>query len=224
MTETPDQTEPDFEDALDLLVPGAKGQANILFKIEDELGRESDRGCALVAAAYLENEMTELLKRFFVTQGSKATKALFDFNGPVGTFSSKIRLSLALGLIPEEIQSALDLIRNLRNDFAHLHEPLNFESPTIRQRIRRLLPSMETASQSTRQNFIAKIKSIAATIHLCLTHVHQQTVPPFEQVPVHEDASEQEIEIAAHRLMKITSPDITYEQAVEMARKLREIN
>jgi DNA-binding MltR family transcriptional regulator len=121
MSKKNEYIEPDFEDGLDLLVPGTKQRTEVLFRIGAELKKESDRGCALVAAAYLENEINELLGGFFVEQGARARAALFDFNGPVGTFSSKIKMSAALGLIPEEIHSSLDLIRKIRNEFAHLH-------------------------------------------------------------------------------------------------------
>jgi DNA-binding MltR family transcriptional regulator len=212
-----------FEDGLDLLVPGTKERTKALFRIGDELEKESDRGCALVAAAYLENQISEILEKFFVEQGTKAKDALFDFNGPVGTFSSKIKMAYSLGLIPQEIQNALDLIRKLRNEFAHLHEPLDFESQSIRQRVIGLLPHIDTQALTVRQSFISKIQSMAATIHLCISHLSRRSIPEYEQVPLKSDPAEQEIEIAARRMMKITAPDITYEQAVEMARKFREI-
>lgn len=223
MSQNNEKIEPEFEDAIDLLVPGTKQRTKVLFRIGAELKKESDRGCALVAAAYLENEINELLHRFFIKQGSKAREALFDFNGPAGTFSSKIKMSAALGLIPEEIHKALDLIRKMRNEFAHLHEPLDFESSKIKQQVQSLLPSLDTPQESTRDSFIMKIQSIAATIHLCIAHTFPRTIPEYEQVPICADADEQEIEVAARRLMKVTAPDITYEQAVAMARSFREI-
>lgn len=215
------QVEFDCEDAVELLVPGARANADLLFRIANELEKESDRGCALVSAAYLENEIAAILEGFFVKQGSKATEALFDFNGPVGTFSAKIKMAVALGLIPLEISVALDVLRRLRNDFAHLHEPLTFETARIKQRVENLLPSLPTTEQTTRQRFLMKIQSMAATIHLCSAMAVRRTASTFEPVPVCENASEQQIEIAARRLMKITAPDITYEQAVECVRGLR---
>lgn len=116
------------------------------YSVVKSLKRNLTEACALVAAAYLENQISELLEKFFVEQGTKAKDALFDFNGPVGTFSSKIKMAYSLGLIPQEIQNALDLIRKLRNDFAHLHEPLDFESQSIRQRVIGLLPHIDTPS------------------------------------------------------------------------------
>lgn len=223
MSQNNEHDELDFENGLDLIVPGTKQRTEILFRIGAELNKESDRGCALVAAAYLENEINELLSSFFVKQGVRARAALFDFNGPVGTFSSKIKMSTALGLIPEEIHNSLDLIRKMRNEFAHLHEPLDFDSPKIRQQVISLLPSLNASQESIRENFICKIQSIAATIHLCIAHTFPRQAPEYEQVPIRTDASEQQIELAARRLMKTTAPDITYEQAVEMARRVKEL-
>jgi DNA-binding MltR family transcriptional regulator len=215
--------ESEIEDALDLMVPGTKERTKILFRIGDELRKESDRGCALVAAAYLENEISELLELFFIEQSAKATSALFDFNGPVGTFSSKAKMAAALGLIPNEIYIAVDLIRKIRNEFAHLHEPLDFECANIKQRIQNLLPSLDLQQSNTREDFIVKIQSIAATIHLCIANTYPRTAPEYERVPICADESEQEIEIAARRMMKITAPDITYEQAIGMARNFKNI-
>ena len=158
----------DFEDGLDLLVPGTKKRAKVLFQIKAELGKESDRGCALVAAAYLENELTELLDGFFVDQAQKARDSLFDFNGPAGTFSAKIKLAYALGLISTDIQKSLDLVRGLRNEFAHLHEPLTFAVPKIASRVVSLLPCIRPAGLASKDIFIEKIQSMAATIHLCI--------------------------------------------------------
>jgi len=146
----------DFEDALDLLVPGTKVRAKRLFEIRNELEKESDRGCALVAAAYLENQITELLEDFFIKQSKKDSDSLFDFNGPVGTFSSKIKMCLALGLIPKEISNGLDIVRKIRNEFAHLHEPLNFNTESMSQRVVALLPEISVENTVPREAFIKK--------------------------------------------------------------------
>jgi DNA-binding MltR family transcriptional regulator len=213
----------DFEDALDLLVPGTKGRAKRLFEIRSELEKESDRGCALVAAAYLENQITELLEGFFIQQSKKASGSLFDFNGPVGTFSSKIKMCLALGLIPKEISNALDLVRKIRNEFAHLHEPLRFDTESMARRVVSLLPEISVENTIAREAFISKIQSMAATLHLCISNTFSRSTPEYESVPIKENAEDQEIEIAARRLIKCTAPDITYEQAIDMAKRFRKI-
>lgn len=212
----------DFEDALDLLVPGTKLRAKRLFEIRSELEKESDRGCALVAAAYLENQLTELLEGFFITQSKKASSALFGFNGPVGTFSSKIKICFSLGLIPKEIHNGLDVLRKIRNEFAHLHEPLSFDTESMAQRALELLPE-SVENMVPREAFITKIQSMAATIHLCISNTFTRSEAEYESVPIRENAEEQEVEIAARRLIRCTAPDITYEQAINIAKIFRAI-
>jgi DNA-binding MltR family transcriptional regulator len=218
MTNIKKQDNANSINGLEPIVPGYKERAEVLFRIGEELEKESDRGCALVASAYLENEISQLLERFFIELSSKSKKILFDFNGPVGTFSSKIEISFALGLITHEIKAALSLVRKVRNEFAHLHEPLDFDSDKIKQKILNILPNIDTKQYTTRQSFIKKIQSIAATVHHCHFNVQRSRSPKNNLIPVCENPSKQELEIAARRLMEITTPDITYEQAMELVK------
>ena len=213
----------DFVNGLDLLIPDVRGRSEILYTIASELEKESDRGCALVAAAYLENEITVLLKRFLVKQSKKAAIELFDFNGPIGTFSSKIKLSFALGLISKELQSSLDVIRKIRNDFAHLHEPLDFSIDTITQKINSLLPSCDISVTAPREKFLKKALAMVAAIHLSLANTTNRNEFEHENVPLMDSQVDHELEIAARQMMKISAPEITYEQALDLVKKIKEI-
>jgi len=220
---TNEDTNDNFENALDLLIPTVRSRSDTLFTIVDELEKESDRGCALVAAAYLENEISELLQSFLVNQRKTSTKELFDFNGPLGTFSSKIKIGFALGLISKETQTSLDVIRRIRNDFAHLQAPLNFEVKEIQQKIDNILPSYEISKMSTREKFIKKVQALVAIIHLSLANTFNRIELKHENVSLMDNKDEHEIEIAARRIMKTTAPEITYEQALVMAKKMGKI-
>jgi hypothetical protein len=59
-------------------------------------------------------------------------KRLFEGDGAVSTFSSKIILAYALKLIGRITKSDLDLIRFLRNEFAHSRMPFDFKTPEVR--------------------------------------------------------------------------------------------
>jgi len=99
----------------------------------NSLSAESDRGCALIAAAHLDAALGVLLNQFFATP---APEEFFKGSGPLATFSSRIDLSFCLGLIPTYIRRDLDLIRSIRNEFAHeLDLEINFESASIAARI-----------------------------------------------------------------------------------------
>jgi hypothetical protein len=53
----------------------------------------------------------------------------FDYDGPMGTFASRIAVAYALGIFGPQTRHDLDLIRHLRNQFAHCRNPLSFDMP-----------------------------------------------------------------------------------------------
>ena len=89
------------------------------------LDLETDRGCCLMASSYLEYQLENILKKRLVDNESIHEK-LFGFNGPLGTFSSKIEMAYAFGLIAPKAKQDLNLIRKIRNEFAHDHRLLTF--------------------------------------------------------------------------------------------------
>jgi DNA-binding MltR family transcriptional regulator len=87
------------------------------------LNPETDRGCALMAAAYLDERLGEFMKGYFVDD-SKVADDLLEQSRPLGTFSSRIDMAYALGLISEEEHRGLHPIRRIRNDFGHVAQPI----------------------------------------------------------------------------------------------------
>lgn len=127
---------------LDLLKNTTKTNPRILKELKNieefknfrhSLSEESDRGCALMAAAFIEEKLGELLHAFCV-DNKKIYERLFENNGALATFSSKIDLALLLGLIPKNIFDDLQLLRKIRNDFAHNASFITFESNPTKER------------------------------------------------------------------------------------------
>ncbi len=85
---------------------------------------ESDRGCVLVVAANLELVLERLLKATFTKNNisKKVQESLFDSNGPLATFSGKLRIAFAFALISADDYADIDFIRKLRNEAAHNSE------------------------------------------------------------------------------------------------------
>ncbi len=93
--------------------------------------KESDRGLALVAAEFFDLTLERLLLARFASslkRQPKLIKPLFEGFGPLSTFSSKISVSYAIDLLQNWMASDLDLIRRIRNEFAHSLEPKLFET------------------------------------------------------------------------------------------------
>jgi hypothetical protein len=59
-------------------------------------------------------------------------KQIFEYEGAAGSFSSKIIIAYAFKLIGPITRADLDLIKFLRNEFAHSRMPFNFETPEVR--------------------------------------------------------------------------------------------
>lgn len=72
----------------------------------------------MLAAAHLDFLLEQLLREILVGSKKHHDK-LFDFNGPLGTFSCKVSLSYSLGLISFEMMHDINIIRRIRNEFGH---------------------------------------------------------------------------------------------------------
>jgi len=94
------------------------------------LNNESDRACALMAAAFLDDQLRQLLEANLV-QDKKVLVRILDQRGPLATFSSRIDMAYAMGLIGKRTLLDLNLLRKIRNEFAHTAEPLSFDSPKV---------------------------------------------------------------------------------------------
>jgi DNA-binding MltR family transcriptional regulator len=121
------------------LDPNSEEAQTRMLALTQEMEGQTDRGVAIVGAAWVEEAMSAALESFLHTD-PKAWQRLFKGNSPLGTFSAKIDLVRLLGLVTEVVYSDLHRIREIRNEFAHQiahrteHTSLNFDSSHIRDR------------------------------------------------------------------------------------------
>ena len=94
----------------------------------------ADRAEALIGASYIEKALEEAIK---TKLQPKIDDPDFDYlfnennNGPLSTFSAKIRIAYALKIIDEPARHDLDTIRELRNHFAHSLGDVGFSTPAV---------------------------------------------------------------------------------------------
>jgi hypothetical protein len=103
-----------------------------------ELSGSGHRAAALVAGAMLETDLTKVLKAQFAHLTESEINDLFGSSGPLYSFSNKIKFAYALRLISSQFRDDLDVLREIRNAFAHSQRPLNFEIQEIGAMCRRL--------------------------------------------------------------------------------------
>lgn len=118
-----------------------------------ELDQESDRALAVLMAAYLDVLLGDLLISRMAVPPAEAVKLLMGGEtAPLSSFSSKIRMAYCLGVLSEDERADLELIRKIRNKFAHDLAGLSFETQPIVDHCRHLrgVPSSEMSSAKQR--------------------------------------------------------------------------
>ena len=94
-----------------------------------EFQDETDRGAALVGAALLDQKLADTLRAFMVDH--RVSRDLFETTRPLGTFAARIKTAFALGLVDVHEMQEMELIRKVRNEFAHSLHGTTFSEPEI---------------------------------------------------------------------------------------------
>lgn len=97
----------------------------ILFDLMKILLQESGRGAILVGSAYVES----FLEKFIIdtlpdSLNKKHRNKLFNYPGPLSSFSAKIELSYVFRLINKNLYDSLNYLRRMRNEAAHSYNEI----------------------------------------------------------------------------------------------------
>jgi mannitol operon repressor len=84
----------------------------------EEFNKESDRGAALSSAAYVDDLLADIARAFLIENRSSAS-LVDEYPGALSSFSSRILIAHAMGLISEDERDECNIIRKVRNEFAH---------------------------------------------------------------------------------------------------------
>ena len=104
------------------------------WRIIKELEEQTDRGVAVIGAAYLDERLAEAIAGTFteiIETDTKRRKGIFS--GPLSSFWAKIEMAFALGFYGEKSLKDLHRIRDIRNSFAHTVDPVSFTTPEIKK-------------------------------------------------------------------------------------------
>ncbi len=97
----------------------------------DTYRSESDRAAAVLATSFLDNTLRSLLLAYMVEDPKVG--GLFEGDRPLATFSARVTVAFGLGLLSPDRFSDLELIRRIRNQFAHSEEAISFDTSPIRE-------------------------------------------------------------------------------------------
>jgi hypothetical protein len=91
---------------------------------------ENDRGSALLAATNADMALTHVIYQVLRADDDAKDK-LDKEGGPLQSFSQRITMGRVLGIYGADTQHNLDLLRHIRNTFAHAHIPITFKTTEI---------------------------------------------------------------------------------------------
>lgn len=101
----------------------------------EALSNEPDLTVAVMGTALLETGLERLIVVQLQTNRKDLPGRLFENRGPLSDFNSKILVAEAFGIINSQIADELQIIRHIRNTFAHARMPVTFATPEIAKEV-----------------------------------------------------------------------------------------
>jgi hypothetical protein len=144
-----------------------------------EMTTDGDRGSAILGATIVENQLTIRLTLGMIKLTKSEREALFEGMSPLSAFSSKIKVGYALGHFGAKTRHDLDLMREIRNAFAHSRQVISFKTPQVVEAIRRFSCVEEMRDDLTpRKAYILATKCLL--LHLAATGAGQPGVASLD--------------------------------------------
>jgi DNA-binding MltR family transcriptional regulator len=101
-------------------------------QILETLDHDSDRAVAVIVGAMIENRLERGLKARMRIIDKDALNKVFQFSGPLGSFSAKIDVAYLNGLLSKDAYEDLARFKDIRNKFAHKLDIRTFDSDSVR--------------------------------------------------------------------------------------------
>jgi hypothetical protein len=163
-----------------LLPQPAGDRLRAILDFRHSITAETDRGAALMAAAFMDDKLKFLITAKLVDDKKLARRA-FDFNGPLGTFSARIDFAHLMGVLPGNARRDLHVIRSIRNKFAHEAGPMDFEDERVKPLCETLVFHGVKPTASAGSKFRRSVMGLLALITIELEKVeHMDAMPDFK--------------------------------------------
>lgn len=131
------QLEPSQEQVHDFVTEFAKFVGGLF--------NEGERALVIGGGARIDVALEHLLKA--VTHPCPGGQDnLFDPDRPLGTLSAKIAAAHRFGLLEHNVERTLQMIRKIRNDFAHATTPITLSESAHRNRLSEIMKCMASSS------------------------------------------------------------------------------
>jgi hypothetical protein len=109
----------------------------------EELQGDSDRACALVAAAIVADNLKDLLEAHFtdsvILDSTDIDRLFYGQNAVLSTLANRADIALAFGIIDKSALDVITAIRHVRNSFAHAPTQFSFSHEVIKAEIEKVI-------------------------------------------------------------------------------------
>lgn len=107
-------------------------------KLISEATAESDRAAAILLSAELDELLCKIIEKRLVPHNKKVNdRDILSSSGTLGSFAARIDMGYRLGVLDSLIAYDLNLVRGIRNVFAHKAHGLHFESGEPQKLVRK---------------------------------------------------------------------------------------
>lgn len=137
------------------------------------IGGKDDHSMVLSLATFIEDTLGRLLIAYF--RNCKATRDLVKgFNAPLGTFGSRIKAVYSFGLVTEDQYRDMDILRKVRNKFAHNWEGVSLDDGDIKGMVGQLSGytlSQDPIEGSCREKLLGTLSSCCIELQVFLKRI-----------------------------------------------------
>jgi DNA-binding MltR family transcriptional regulator len=92
---------------------------------------------AILGAVMVEHELERLIRSKLKHKDDETWATLIADNGPLRSFYTKIAMGYALGIYDKSMRNNLNIVRNIRNAFAHSKKLIQFNHPAVIAELRK---------------------------------------------------------------------------------------
>jgi DNA-binding MltR family transcriptional regulator len=180
-------------------------------EFRETLNEETDRGCALMAASFLDEQLRKMLETCLVDDPEK--EKFFGPQAPLGSFSARITAAFLLSKLSKLAFRDLNLIRKIRNEFGHAPRPISFTDEPIEDLCREFHYCTRDRKDHPRKRFTNTVLGVLAFIHTGTLMA--------QKIAVHEEVkpSPSDIENATRRVNDFANPETAGARATISGRR-----
>lgn len=140
----------------------------------ESLHEHDDRSLVLTMAAFAEDTLGLLLLGY-LREPKQAKELVNGFNAPLGTFSARIKAAFVLGLMRKDGYQTFEILRKIRNKFAHNWDGVSLDREDIASSINQLslsrlekdgVAGCETCGASGRERLTKKVIDILIEVRM----------------------------------------------------------